>query len=80
MVFHQTLRLILAGLGIGLVCGILVGRVLAGMPQMLYGVHPAEPVTFVTVALLLFAVALGACFLPARRAMQTDPMVVLRHE
>jgi putative ABC transport system permease protein len=50
------------------------------MSDMLYNVHPNDPTTIVAVALLLAAVALVACYLPARRAIHTDPIIALRHE
>jgi len=78
MVVRQALRLILIGLAFGLVGGFILSRLFASLPGMLYQVSPNDPVTFLGVALLLTAVALLACYLPARRASKIDPMVALR--
>lgn len=48
--------------------------------SMLYDVHANDPLTMISVALLLVLVALAACFIPAQRAMRVDPMIALRHE
>jgi putative ABC transport system permease protein len=67
--------------GVGIVAGLVVSASTASlMASLLYGVRPHDPVVFLIVPLLLFAVAALASYLPARRAMKIDPMVALRHE
>ena len=77
MVLRQGLRLALSGAAVGTVGALIVSRLMAGV---LYGVRPADPLTFAGVAALLLLVALFACYLPARRALRVDPGVALRHE
>jgi len=77
LVLTQGLRLAGLGLLLGLVAAFALTRLMAGM---IYGVSSTDAATFFTVALLLVAVALGACYIPARRALRVDPMVALRYE
>jgi putative ABC transport system permease protein len=69
--------LISSGLLIGLASSIVVTRAIS---SQLYGVSAADPVTFVVVVALMSAVAMSAAYLPARRAMEVDPIVALRYE
>jgi putative ABC transport system permease protein len=71
------MRLVLMSIGIGLVSSLVVTRLIAGL---LYQVRPADPITFAGIGLLLAAVALIACYLPARRATRVDPALTLRSE
>jgi putative ABC transport system permease protein len=65
------------GVAIGVVAGLLLTRL---MSSLLFGVEPHDWITFSSVSVLLLAVALAACAIPARRAMRVDPIVTLRHD
>jgi ABC-type antimicrobial peptide transport system permease subunit len=75
MVLKDGARMILAGIILGLVGAFGLTRL---MRTMLYGVKPTDPLTFIAVAGLLAAIAMLACYVPARRAMKVDPMEALR--
>jgi len=77
MVLRQGMITTFIGVAIGLAGAIALTRLLN---TLLFGVKPADWSTFVSVAALLLIVAIGACVIPARRAMTIDPMVALRHE
>jgi putative ABC transport system permease protein len=77
LVLGRAAVMILAGLGLGLLASLGLTRVLAGL---LYGVEALDLQTFAAVSLLLFAIACGASYIPARRATRIDPMVALRYE
>jgi putative ABC transport system permease protein len=77
MVVAHGARLALLGVALGLGASLLLTRL---MKDLLYGVSAGDPLTLAGTALLLTAVALIACFVPARRATQIDPLVALRYE
>ncbi len=77
LILGQGAKLILLGLGIGIVFALLLTR---WMASLLYGVSATDPLTFGAVAAILLGVAMAACYIPARRAMRVDPMVALRYQ
>ena len=77
MVLGEGLRTMLIGIAIGLVSALALARTLA---HLLYGIAPSDPLTFVLVPIILAAVGLLACWIPARRATHVDPLIALRYE
>jgi len=91
LVVWQGMKLVLVGLGVGALTGYALKRLLASeyfaaeawqrqVAEQLYGVKGTDPLTFVIIASLLTLVALLACWLPARKAAQVDPLEALRQE
>jgi predicted permease len=77
LVLGHGMKMALAGVALGLIVALGLTRLIS---KMLYGVSATDPATFVVITLLLLTVALLACFIPAWRATQVDPLVALRNE
>ncbi|HLK52669.1 MAG TPA: FtsX-like permease family protein, partial [Candidatus Angelobacter sp.] len=77
LVGRQGILVVIAGLGIGLPLALGIGLLIR---DFLIGIGAADPITYTSISLLLAAVAMVACFIPARRATRIDPMLALRNE
>jgi predicted permease len=80
LLITQGLTLAISGIAIGTIAALTLARLLSSFSQLLYGVTASDPLTFLTVSLVLLGTALVACYIPAHRAMQIDPMQALRTE
>jgi putative ABC transport system permease protein len=77
LVVGQGMKLVIAGVGLGLAGAVALTRL---MKALLFEVSATDPITFISIGLLLAGAALLACFIPARRATKIDPLTALRQE
>ena len=77
MVIGQSMRLVLAGVALGLAASVALTQTIK---SLLYGVSATDPATLITISLVLVVVALLASYIPARRAAKVDPLIALRYE
>jgi ABC-type antimicrobial peptide transport system permease subunit len=77
MVLKQGMRLVALGVALGLPASFALMRLIE---RLLFGVRPADPLTFAAIAMLLLLISLLACWIPSRRATKVDPLIALRAE
>jgi putative ABC transport system permease protein len=77
MIVEQGLKRVVSGVALGVLGSLLLTLAIA---SLLFGISSTDPLTFAGVALLLTVIALLACFIPARRAARTDPLIALRRD
>lgn len=77
MILRQGMKLVMTGVALGLASALPLSRLIA---SLLFGVSASDPLTFGSIALSLLAIALLACWIPARRATRVDPLIALRYE
>ena len=77
LVLLQAAKLILSGTILGVLLALMLAR---GLKSLIYDVSPADPLTFTAIGFAVVAVALFACYMPARKATEADPMIALRAE
>jgi putative ABC transport system permease protein len=77
LVVGQGMMPVIVGLTIGLGAALVGSRVIE---SLLYEVSATDPMTYIAIALVLIAVAIAACYIPARRAARVDPVDALRHD
>jgi putative ABC transport system permease protein len=80
MIVYQAMQMAGAGLLVGILAAIALVRLLSSFSHLLYGVNQWDPLTLSGVSAVLLIAALAACYVPAQRAMRTDPMDCLRTE
>jgi ABC-type antimicrobial peptide transport system permease subunit len=76
-VFFEGARIAVLGLALGLIAAFALTGL---MSSLLFQVNPSDPMTYGVATVVLLLVALGACYIPARRATRVDPLVALRYE
>jgi ABC-type antimicrobial peptide transport system permease subunit len=80
MIVQQAMQMAGAGLGVGFLVALAMVHMLPSFSHLLYGVGGSDPITLAGVSGVLLLAALVACYVPARRAMRTNPMDCLRTE